>query len=65
MHISSMPYQQVIHPKYDWRGHESPSGYGPLSSMAEVSLADNGDILSEDIIILHFEKCNSGMPSLT
>ena len=28
---SSMPYQQVIHPKYDRRGHEWPSGYGPLS----------------------------------
>ena len=28
---SSMPYQQAIHPKYDRRGHESPSGYGPLS----------------------------------
>ena len=25
---SSVSYQSAIYPKYDWRGHESPSGYG-------------------------------------
>ena len=27
---SSISYQQGIYQRYDWRGCESPSGYGPL-----------------------------------
>ena len=26
---SSVAYQCAIYKKYDWRGHESPSGYEP------------------------------------
>ena len=26
---SSVPYQEATYQKYDRRGHESPSGYGP------------------------------------
>ena len=29
---SSVSYQRAIYQKYDWRGHASPSGYGPLGS---------------------------------
>ena len=27
---SSVSYQLAIYQKYDWRGHASPSWYGPL-----------------------------------
>ena len=27
---SSLSYKSAIYTKYDWCGHESPSGYGPL-----------------------------------
>ena len=27
---SSVSYEQATNPKYDRRGHKSPSGYGPL-----------------------------------
>ena len=27
---SSLSYQLTTYPKSDWRGRESPSGYGPL-----------------------------------
>ena len=28
----SLSYQQAIYQKYDQRGHELPSGYGPLTT---------------------------------
>ena len=29
---SSVSYQQATYQKYEWCGHESPNGYGPLES---------------------------------
>ena len=33
----SVSYQWVIYQKFDWRGHESPSGYGPLLNIVSDS----------------------------
>ena len=34
--LSSLSYQQATLQKYDWSGHELPSGYGPLGNGLDI-----------------------------
>ena len=49
---SSLPYQQATYPKYDRRGHESPSGYGPLVRHTGFSLWTSGYILTDFSLLI-------------
>ena len=35
---SSVAYQQATHQKYNWRGHESPSGYGLIVCICAIHI---------------------------
>ena len=53
---SSVSYQQATYQKYNQRGHESPSGYGPLLTVrageggCDVTARDNKSIFTKDIL---------------